>query len=33
MEKMFDEVAFISEGEIILEGNADKLREEKSINR
>ena len=31
MEKMFDEVAFISEGEIILEGNADKLREEKSM--
>ncbi|MDD2447573.1 MAG: ABC transporter ATP-binding protein [Tissierellia bacterium] len=31
MEKMFDEVAFISEGQIILEGNAEGLREEKSM--
>lgn len=31
MEKIFDEVAFISDGEIIIEGNAEKLREEKSM--
>jgi ABC-2 type transport system ATP-binding protein len=31
MEKIFDEVSFISDGEIILEGNAEKLREEKSM--
>jgi ABC-2 type transport system ATP-binding protein len=29
MEKIFDEVAFISDGKIILEGNAEKLREDK----
>ena len=31
MEKIFDEVAFISDGEIIIGGNAEKLREEKSM--
>lgn len=31
MENIFDEVVFLSEGEIILEGNAESLREEKSM--
>lgn len=31
MENIFDDVVFLSEGEIILEGNAEKLREEKSM--
>lgn len=31
MEKIFDDVVFLSEGDIILEGNAEQLREEKSM--
>jgi ABC-2 type transport system ATP-binding protein len=31
MEKIFDDVVFLSEGDIILNGNAEKLREEKSM--
>lgn len=31
MEKVFDDVVFLSEGDVILEGNAEKLREEKSM--
>ena len=31
MENIFDEVVFLSEGDIILQGNAEKLREEKSM--
>lgn len=31
MENIFDDVVFLSDGEIILEGNAEKLREEKSM--
>jgi len=31
MEKVFDEVVFLSEGEIILKGSAEKLREEKNM--
>lgn len=31
MENIFDEVVFLGEGEIILQGNAEGLREEKSI--
>ncbi len=29
MENLFDEVVFLKEGEILLEGNAEILREEK----
>jgi ABC-2 type transport system ATP-binding protein len=31
MEKIFDDVVFLSEGDVILEGNAENLREEKSM--
>lgn len=31
MENIFDDVVFLSEGEVILEGNAEELREEKSM--
>ena len=31
MENIFDDVVFLSEGDIILQGNAEKLREEKSM--
>ena len=31
IESVFDEVIFLKEGEIILKGNAEKLREEKSM--
>lgn len=31
MENLFEDVIFLGDGEIILEGNAEKLREEKSI--
>jgi len=31
MENIFDDVVFLSDGEVILEGNAEKLREEKSM--
>lgn len=31
MENIFDDVVFLSEGDVILKGNAEKLREEKSM--
>src|SRR5699024_8394510 len=31
MENLFEEVAFLNEGEIVLQGNAEKLREEKEM--
>lgn len=31
MENLFDDVVFLSEGDIVLEGNAEKLREKKSM--